>query len=88
MKKLTMKLRAFGIVSKEKKSVGYENDKYIVLTDDGYELSDEEFSELSLKRNEFDWGESYKVFDKKTGKCLNDLYSDMFGSTTYIDPIE
>lgn len=32
MKKLTMKLKAFGVVSKEKKFVGYENDKYVVLT--------------------------------------------------------
>ena len=87
MKTVIMKLKAFGIVSKEKKFVGYENDEFVVLTDDGYELDDEEFGNLSYERNEFDWGESYKVFNKKTGRCLNDLYGDMFGSTTYIDPI-
>ena len=72
-----------GYVSKEEMNIIYMDDNTTVLSDDNCVLSEEEFNELNKNKHEFDSGDTYWIFDKTTGRCLND--STTFGCYRTID---
>jgi hypothetical protein len=72
-----------GYVSKEEMNVIYMDDNTVVISDDDVILSVDELDELNKDKHEFDSGDTYWIFDKATGKCLND--STTFGCFRTID---
>lgn len=69
---IKMNFHGFGSVSQEDFFVIYENETEIVLGGEEDTLTESEFIELDLKKHEFDTGDSYWIFNKKSGKCMND----------------
>lgn len=72
-----------GYVSKEEMNVIYMDDNTVVLSDDNVVLSVDEFNELDKTEHEFYTGDTYWIFNKLTGKCLNDCTT--FGCFRTID---
>ena len=77
MKTKNFNFHCGGLTSQEEMNVIYEDDMFVVLGDDDYELDVDDFKCLDFNEHEFDSGCSYWIFNKSDGRCVND--SNYFG---------
>jgi len=70
-KKMNYSFHLNGLASHEQMNMIFDNNDFIVLSDSDVKLTDKEFYDLGIG-HEFDDGSEYWVFDKNTGKCIND----------------
>lgn len=67
-----MNFHGFGAVSIEELNVVFQNDEVIILSDYEEVIDTNDYESLDKNGHEFDSGDSYWIFNKDSGKCLND----------------
>lgn len=69
----TMNFHCAGFVSEELLNVIYEDTTILVLSEINQYLSLEDYLALDKSGHVFPSGDSYWIFEKRLGSCLNDL---------------